>query len=136
MLLDFIEPKDWKVLASNAHLVVFDETWDEMIERISYAIIILTEKREMVAYATIQLIDNQTAYLSYGGAFPTFKGTSIVFKAFETMIVALKLKYKKLITMVENDNYPMLKFYMKVGFLIKGIRYFNGFTLLENSYET
>lgn len=136
MQLDFVSPEHWKQLASAAHLVVFDEHWDEMLERISYAIIMLTDKKEMVAYATIQLIDNDTAYLQYGGAFPTFKGTSIVFKAFQTMINCLKSKYKKLVTMIENDNYPMLKFYMKENFLITGIRYFNGFTLLENSYET
>ena len=32
-------PKDWKILSKNAHIAVFNEDWDDEIERIDFALL-------------------------------------------------------------------------------------------------
>lgn len=130
-----LTPQDWKVLAENAHLVVFDETWDKELERISFALLMIDEKDVPISYATAQEVDENTVYLQYGGAFPSYKGSATVYRSFEKMLQLLRSQYKVVKTYVENDNYPMLKFYMKNNFCVTGIRYFKDAVLLENSYE-
>lgn len=136
ILVKEIAPREWKALAEDAHLSVFDELWDKDLERIDFAMIMtMKETDQLISYATAQKVDEQTIYLQYGGAFPTYKGTPITFLSFKEMLTHLKLKYSKIVTLVENNNYPMLRFYMKEFFLITGIRYFGEHILLENSYE-
>lgn len=136
ILVKTVTPQDWKVLAENAHLVVFEEKWDKELERIDFALVMVKkETNELIAYTTCQIIAPKTIYLQYGGAFPKYKGTAISFLAFQEMLKDLKNQYSKIVTLVENTNYPMLKFYMKEYFTITGIRYFGSHIFLENQYE-
>lgn len=128
-------PHQWKEMAENAHVAVFDETWDKNLERITFALLMVDKEDQIISYATAQEIDKETVYLQYGGAFPKFRGSPVVYKSFCEMVDFLKKSYKTIRTYVENVNYPMLKFYMKNNFLVTGVRYFKEFTLLENCYE-
>lgn len=133
--VQIVSPKDWKEMAEHAHLAVFGEGWDKELERIDFALVtVLKRTNTIISYLTAQVVDADTAYLQYGGAFESYKGTAIVFISFSKMIESLKNEYKKITTLVDNNNYPMLKFYMKENFLTTGIRYFKGHTYLENSF--
>lgn len=132
-----IDPAEWKWMAKNAHVAVFDETWNAELERISFALLMVqAETNRLISYATVQVIDPQTVYLQYGGVFPKFRGTPLSFLSFKEMLIELKKSFSKIITLVENSNYPMLRFYMKEFFVITGIRYFKEHILLENTYES
>lgn len=134
--LKILSPIEWKEMAENAHLAVFNEIWDKEIERIDFALVtVLKRTNTIISYLTAQKIDSDTAYAQYGGAFDSYKGTAIVYLSFHYMIEFLKSNFKRVTTLVENNNYPMLKFYMKESFQITGIRYFKNSTFLENTFE-
>lgn len=137
ILVKKVDGKIWKeTMSENAHLSVFDETWSKELERVDFALLMIeSESNTVISYATAQEVDKNTVYLQYGGALPSFKGTVITYKSFCEMLELLKEKYTKIVTLVENTNYPMLKFYMKQMFKVTGIRYFKNSILLENSYE-
>lgn len=129
-------PEEWKVLAEAAHVAVFDESWDKNLERVDFAMIMTkTETNEVISYATVQIIDPNTAYLQYGGVFPKFRETPLSFLSFKEMLLAIKKQYTKIVTFVENTNYPMLRFYIKEFFKITGIRFFKHHIFLEHTYE-
>lgn len=131
-----ITPKEWFDLAENAHTAVFKEYWNKNLERIDFALLMVKkETDEVVSYATVQIRDSNSAYLQYGGAFPKFQGTPIIFLSFQEMLKTLKKEYKKITTLVENNNYAMLRFYIKEYFKIIGIRYFKNHILLVHQYE-
>lgn len=131
-----VEKDQWKELSVNAHIASFSELWDADIERISYALLMVQSDDDVVAgFATVQDIDAKTAYLQYGGVFERYKNTAVAFRGFHELIKFVQDRYDKIITLVENKNFPMLKFYMKEGFLVTGIRYFKDRILLENTYE-
>lgn len=131
-----VDPITWKDMAENAHLAVFDENWQRDLERIDFALLMIhKETDQAVAYVTVQKIDESTAYIQYGGAFEKFRKTGITFEAFNSMLEYLQKSFKKIITLVENNNSSMLKFYMKKNFLITGVRYFKEHIFLENYYE-
>lgn len=136
ILVKQITPIEWKDMAENAHVSVFNENWDKELERIDFALVMVLKSTNMlISYATAQIIDPTHVYLQYGGAFPSYKGSPIVYLSFREMIDSLKKIFKTITTLVENTNYAMLKFYMKENFVITGIRYFQSAVLLENSYE-
>lgn len=131
-----IAPKEWYELAEAAHIAVFDESWDKNMERIDFAMVMVqTDTNTLISYATAQVVDPSTVYLQYGGVFPKFRGTPLSFLSFKEMLDVLKKSFKKIVTLVENNNYPMLRFYIKEFFLITGIRYFKNHIYLENTYE-
>lgn len=132
-----VPPQEWKEMAENAHLAVFNEGWDKELERVDFALVtVLKRTNTIVSYLTAQVVSQDTVYMQYGGAFESYKGTAIVYVSFSKMIELLKREYKKLTTLVGNSNYPMLKFYMKENFVVTGIRYFKGSIFLENSFGT
>lgn len=136
ILVKEVEPQLWRQMAEDAHVSVFNEHWDAGLERIDFALVMVhKDSDKIISYATATNIDSSTVYLSYGGAFPTFKGTPITFMSFQHMLDHLKRRYKRIVTLVENTNTAMLRFYMKEKFLITGIRYFGESIFLENTYD-
>lgn len=122
-------------MSESAHQGVFGERWDKDIERVDFAMLmVLKPSDKVVSYATAQEVDADTVYLQYGGAFDAYRNQPVVFYSFVAMLEFLSSNYKKIVTLVENTNQTMLRFYMKAGFLITGIRYWGDHVFLENSY--
>src|SRR6185295_17570250 len=125
---------EWKDLSKNAHESVFNQMWNPDMERIDYAMLLIKDE-DPIAYVTLKEQSPNHIYLQYGGAFGPFKGTRTSFGAFVKMVDELKKKYKKISTLVENNNWGMLKFYWTEKFLVTGIRYFKKSVLLELTFE-
>lgn len=123
--------EQWDKFASLAHYLVFKENRPSEMNRIDFALVVLKGEKPL-GYMTIREIDSETCYIQYGGAFESSKDTVMTYPAYKELIDWLSVKYKYCTTLIENTNLVMLKFAMKVGFKIIGIRNFKDQILLEN----
>lgn len=131
----FLTKEEWKGFSKMAHEISFQELWDPEMERIDYAMLLVNEK-EPVAFATLKEFKKDQVYIQYGGAFPSSKGTIVSYKAFARMVDDLLKKYNKITTLVENNNWGMLKYYWSARFKVTGIRFFKEHTFLEFTFES
>lgn len=127
-----INKEDWKELASNAHLAVFNEVWTPEKERIDYALLTVDENDMLIQYATIRESDFETSYIQYGGSFPEYKGSIQAYQSFKAILDWLYERYKNVSFLTMNRNWPMLKFAIKEKFAVVGMRNFNGYIMLEH----
>jgi hypothetical protein len=138
MKLEIFPSDEWKALAQNAHLACFGEIRDPAMNRIDYALM-AADDGTPCAYMTCRELDSESVYMQYGGAFPGTKGTIKSLQSYAMFLRFLSEKYKRGTTLIENTNHPMMKFAMKMGLNITGVRYFkeNGETkiLLEHAIE-
>lgn len=130
-----VSKEEWAVLAADAHKIVFGEVLPEGQAKIDFTLLpIDVEKDEPLGYVTVREIDRKTAYLSFGGAFPSGKGTIKTWLAYSACHQKLKeLKYSEALTFIKNNNRAMLKFAAKIGYLITGVRVSEGNVLLEHT---
>lgn len=130
-----ISPVEWKGLAEDAHLVCFGERRDASLDRIDFALM-TTDGEKPIAYMTCKELDGETVYLQYGGSFPESQGTTASFRSYMDMLGHLKSRgYKRAGTYIENTNRSMLKFALKAGWTITGLRTFEGAVLLEHQLK-
>ena len=126
---------EWKVLAADAHAICFHELRDPEMDRIDFALLAVDEEKPL-AYMTVRELDAKSAYLQHGGSFDHTRGTANSYRSYLALLNALKEKnYTRAGTYIENTNTPMLKFAMKAGWLITGIRTFEGSILLEHQLQ-
>lgn len=130
-----VEKDAWRDLSENAHLLCFDKTKDPSTERIDFALLAVGEREEPIGYVTLREIDKDTVYWQFGGSFENARGTIKSFQIYQSFVRYSKEHYKRVTTLIENDNLVMLKMAMKVGFRIIGIRNFKGSVLLEHLLE-
>lgn len=127
-----IEAKDWvERFSERAHSLVFQKHKPAEWDRIDFALLV-TQGTDLIGYATCREHDSKTLYLQYGGAFPGTRETSMSLPAYIELIEWCRKNYAKVTTVVENDNIVYLKFAMRVGFRIVGLRAFQGQVLLEH----
>ncbi len=129
-----LTPQQWGQYSILAHEVVFNEMRDPAIERISHALLTLYNDVP-AAYATCQELDATTVYWQYGGMFPSVRGTILSFRAYQALLRESLDKYERVCFRVENTNFAMLKFAIKLGFQIVGLRNFKGKVFLEHVLE-
>lgn len=132
--VDRIEKEAWSVLSEHAHIISFEEKKPREWDRIDYALIVNKDNVPM-GFVTCREHDAHTLYWQFGGAFPGTKETSLSFLGYQALVQYVKPQYKRLTTLIENENTAMLKMAMKVGFRIVGIRFYNGSVLLEHVLE-
>lgn len=126
--------EEWKIIAEDAHLVVFNERRPADVNRIDFAMLSV-ENGIPQSYMTGREFDSETAYMQYGGSFPSAKGSIHSFISYSMFVDSLLSKYVRITTLIENTNHVMMKFAMKKGLLIVGIRYFKGQVFLEHMIE-
>ncbi len=126
-----LDQDKWAYLSENAHKIAFGKMKPAHTERIDYALIVRTTSRGLLGYITCREHDSETVYWQFGGAFPGTKSTSLSFKAYAKCAEFCKERYKRITTVIQNDNIVMLKFAMKLGFRVVGVRTFQGNILLE-----
>ena len=135
MEVRMLSPDEWSEVSQEAHKICFDELKLAEYDRISFALMAVDEEKPL-AYMTLQELDGLTVYLQHGGAFPGTRGSVNSYLAYVAMLKELKkLGYQRAGTYIENTNKPMLKMAMKAGWLITGIRTFEGSVLLEHQLK-
>ena len=128
-------PKDaWIAMSEKAHLIAFDTHKPVETERIDFACLIKCG-HQLLGYGTFKEMDSGTLYWQFGGAFPGTKDSSMSFKGYQALVDWCGRKYERVYTYIENTNLVMLKFAMKVGYRITGIRNYKGNILLEHLLE-
>lgn len=129
-----LSPYEWRVLAEDAHLAVFDEKRSADLDRISYALL-ARKGSDLAGYVTVRETDSETVYWQFGGAFAGTRGTTRVLETYKAFINWTKARYKRITTLVENINVPYLKLAMACGFLVSGIKYFKNTIFVELTLE-
>ncbi len=127
-------PDEWKLYSENAHWVCFGKIKPAEWDRIDFALMSM-RGHEPTGYMTCREWDHETLYWQFGGAFPGTKATSVSFISYQAFVDYCKARYKRITTLIENTNTPMLRMAMKVGFRICGTRVFKGDILLEHLLE-
>jgi hypothetical protein len=130
MRIERYEKEAWKILQKEAHVICFNESCPNAVDRIDFAYLAVGDDNLPCGYVTCKEIDERTVYFQYGGSFPGSRGTIKSFMAYELFIKEAKSKYKRIETLIENTNKVMLKFAFKVGFVVIGIKQIYGSTML------
>ena len=135
--VSIVSKEDWvRSFSEASHLVCFGKHKPSSFDRIDYAMLMADpETKTPRAYITAREFDHETVYWQFGGSFPGTKGTVASLACFEAALEHAKLHYKRVTFVVENTNFPMLKLAQKKGFVIVGLRNFNGTVLLEHMLE-
>ncbi len=134
--VEMYSAKDWAGLAEKAHLICFKEHKPADIDRIDFSLIVRDEKFNLCGYITCREHDAETLYWQFGGTFPGTKGSFNSWVCYEACRDWARARsYKRITTLIENENTVMLKMAMKLGFRIFGIRFYNGKVLLEHALE-
>lgn len=134
LTLEKIGALAWQELAGNAHKIVFDEVMPPEYDRIDYVLYVYDAdctNHEPLGYITVREFDAETAYLKHGGAFPRAVKSVYAWKALQMCLTHLKSRYKRITTLVENDNTSYLRMALTAGFRVIGVRVFQGIILLE-----
>ncbi|MFN3453443.1 MAG: hypothetical protein ACK41T_00685 [Pseudobdellovibrio sp.] len=134
MELVVLTKDQWKTFSDDAHKACFGFDGYAALETADYALMIIDHDTP-ICYTTIKELDSHTCYMQWGGAFEGSLGTVKSFRGYTLMIDYLKQRYPYITTRIENHNIPMLKFAMKVGFKIIGVRNFKESILLEHLME-
>lgn len=130
-----LDAKEWEKMAEDAHVICFNEKRPSYVNRIDYALLVVDQKTDKpVSYITVKEFDNETAYWQHGGGFPGTIGIP-VYQAYRACIAYSKERYKRIFTLIENKNTPMLKMAMKVGFRIIGVKNIANEIMLEHLIE-
>ena len=125
-----VERKDWDNLSGFAHLTVFNEKRDSSFDRCDYALL-AEEKDTLIGYVTVRELDAESAYWQFGGAFPPGVKSHKIVEAHLLGVHYMSSRYKRITTLIENDNYACLKLSFHHGFKIIGCRMFGGQVLVE-----
>jgi RimJ/RimL family protein N-acetyltransferase len=131
-----IDAATWKkTFSENAHLIAFGKHKPAHLERIDFALI-GAEGDTAGGYVTVREHDAESVYISYGGAFPPAMGSPLSLRGCLAFVKWFKdFGYKRATCLVANDNVPMLKMALAVGFRTIGVRLFNGKIYVEHLLE-
>ena len=124
-------PEEWAArYAESAHRIVFGELHNPAKDRLSYALLIIKDD-EPIAYVTVKENDSENVYWQFGGVFPEHRKSMTAVKCIELGMTWQRQRSKRILTYVENTNYPMLRFYMSYGFIIIGTRHCFGKVMVD-----
>lgn len=132
-----IGPTEWAEISEKAHRVVFKEERPKEMDRIDYVLLMETPEGEPCGYCTVRELDSESVYWQYGGAFPTAHSSPRAVECYSKSIEWTRSRYKRISTLVENNNVRYLKLAMHYGFRVIGCRTFQGKIYLEllNEFE-
>ena len=126
-----IQADKWAQMSETFHAVVFGQPFADSSERIDYALTVTNAEQKLIGYSTVREETGSVAYMQYGGALPEKQNTASVWWAYKELVDWLAERYDVVTTRIENTNLPMLRIATKVGFLITGVRTWDGRVLLE-----
>lgn len=129
-----IPKEDWPSFSEHAHMAVFKREKPAHFDRIDFALVSMMDDKIM-GYVTCREHDHETLYWQFGGAFQDAKNSMRVLPCYLEMVNSCKADYKRISTLIENTNIPMLRLAMKAGFRIMGVRAYQNSILLEHLLE-
>lgn len=135
MNLHVLSPEQWSWYSENAHVIAFGKQKPAEWDRIDFALMVTDLEGTPVGYGTIRETRHDTVYWQHGGSMPGSRDTARSFRAFQMGLEYLEQHYKNVTFLIENTNTVMLKFAMKAGFRIIGVRNFQGSILVEHLLE-
>lgn len=127
----------WKeMMAKDAHELVFGETRSLDLDKCTHAYLCIDSKDEIAGYVTTIDMDSETLYWQHGGAMPEKRGTVLTISGMSKVLNACKeFGYKRVWFRVKNDNLPMLKLGLALGFKVIGTRFFENEIFVEMQNE-
>jgi RimJ/RimL family protein N-acetyltransferase len=125
---------EWRHFAHTAQVLAFRQTRDPSMDRIDFALLAV-KNGEPCGFVTVRELDSESIYWQFGGAFPQIKATVHVQTVYREFVKACAGKYRRVTTLVENDNVPYLRLAMAAGFRIIGVRVYGGTVLVELHME-
>jgi len=128
----YISPEEWVKYAEDSHAAVFKEFRPSSMDRISYALA-ATDESGVIGYVTCRETDSESLYWQHGGAVDTRYGVA-AYRGFEAFLDNAK-PYKRVTTLVRNDNIRYLHLLMKFGFRVIGLRCVKNEIFLELTIE-
>lgn len=132
--VDKFNRAEWREYSETAHAICFGTHKPADWDRFDFALVVRTAEK-LMGYITCREMDAETVYWQFGGAFPETRGTASVWKGYQAFVEFCRGKYKRIGTLIENDNAGMLKMAAKIGFKIVGVRTYAGSVLLEHCLE-
>jgi RimJ/RimL family protein N-acetyltransferase len=99
------------------------------MDRISYALA-ASDEGGVIGYVTCRETDSESLYWQHGGAVESRYGVA-AYRGFQAFIDYSEKRYKRITTLVKNDNIKYLHLLMKFGFKVIGLRSFGGEIFLE-----
>ena len=134
MKIEYYTPENWSEVAADAHLAVFDEVVGQDFYAMDFALVAVHEK-DCAAYATFHEQNANTVYMKHGGVFPKFRGTGLGRKILKLFVPTALESYYHLNCLVETTNTVFIKMLLDEGFLITGMRIFEGKNYIEMSVQ-
>jgi len=125
----YFTPEEWVKYSEDSHVAVFKEIRRSSLDRITYALAAIDSKGP-IGYVTCRETDEESLYWQYGGALEHRYGVA-AYRGFEAFIDQAEKNYKRVTTLVSNENIKYLHLLMKFGFRVIGLRSFNGEVFLE-----
>lgn len=130
-----VDPDDWKTLASDAHKAVFNEIKDADFDKVDFALLASTPDGFLLGFITCRELDSLTLAWDFGGTFDHAR-YSMSWDCYREALMWVKNKgYEKIITQIQNLNTVMIKFALKIGFIIQGMTIHHGKLYLEMHIE-
>lgn len=118
-----VDSTSWSHMGAVSHHFVFGEKAPADHTAIDFALCTFDQNDQIVGYVTVKLLAHEVAYWKYGGSFPNAKGTTISWESYRQFVKWHKENgYKVVTTLIENVNNTMLKFALKMGFQIIGMK--------------
>lgn len=131
-----LTPEEWASFSQTVHRVVFKEIISENFLRFDFALIVEDMEHKSCSYVLCRDYGNDTVYMQYGGSFPNTVGVeNKSLETFDAIQSYIFSKFQRVTFLVDNSNFPMLKFAMKAGFKIIGIRNYGNKIFLEHFKE-
>jgi RimJ/RimL family protein N-acetyltransferase len=125
-----LTPEQWRELSEDAHKSVFQELRPKTLDRIDYALLAVKNGR-LHGYCTVRELDSDSVYWQYGGAFPGTHSTAQAVHTYRAFVEDARAQYKRVTTLVKNDNIRYLRLAFACGFRIIGTRFFDGEIFVE-----
>jgi RimJ/RimL family protein N-acetyltransferase len=124
VMVEKLSLDEFNKVAEAAHLTFFGEDRPKEFNRFDYALVCHTEEKGLITYSTILEHDAESAYMQHGGAFPNVINGPFTVRGYNKMVDFLKERYPVITTRIFNDNIPMIKLALSVGFKIHGVEYY------------
>lgn len=132
VLLLHFTPEEWVKYSEDSHVAVFKECRPSGMDRITYALAAVDDIG-VIGYVTCRETDSESLYWQHGGAVESRYGIA-AYRGFEAFLENAKA-YKRVTTLVKNDNIKYLHLLMKFGFRIIGLRCIVGEIFLELTFN-
>lgn len=135
MKIHVLTPEEWARFSEDAHRICFSEKGRGDLDRVDFAFLAV-EGETPLAYATCREHDAVTVYMQHGGRLTKQGDDRAAYHIYPGMLKLLKeMGYQLALTQIENTNTTMLKLAMKNGWLITGVRFFEGKILLNHELK-